>query len=535
MNLKRLENVNKVSTTRKIAAGSAVLMAGNALGYGLAMVKEIMVAARFGVSGQMDAFYAAITVPSLITNVFIATFGAVFIPVFTSCRASSPEQACRVADVFITRLLVFLAVCSGLLFLLAGPIISLSFPGFQPEAAAQAAAMLRQLSWLALLSGLVGMSMGILSVYKEFAPQAFAPLFVTSTIMGFIVFLGGRLGVDALAWGTVAGVALELAFLAWFVRASGFRFRPGLASPDPELKAMLALVPPFLAASAIGQVNTVVDRFMASGLDAGSISALGYAEKLMLVPTQVFHVSLTTAAFPFFAALAAENRLEELKTTLSSLVRIAAFVMIPVTVLLGLTGGSLVRLLFERGAFTPAATSLTSLIFVMYCLQLFFTAAQVLAIRVFLAMREMRVMVRIAFISTALNVALNLLFMRLVDPPAAGIALSTSVTAALVTLEMFRLLRRKIGPLEERRVLSGLAGTSLASLAAAAAAAPVYKFMMPAIGGLGALPRGAALAAFCAGWTALFYALCLAFGVEEASKLKAWLAGRFGSTSQNSL
>lgn len=517
-----------MSTTRKIAAGSAILIAGNALGYALALLKEVLVAARFGVGSGMDAFYAAFTVPSLISGVFLATFTAVFIPVFTACRAKTPEHAKKLSDVFITWLTVFLLACSLGLFLLAGPLISLFFPGFRPEQAGAAAALLRQLSWLALLSGGVGMAMGVLSVYRDFSSQAFAPLFVTGAIMASVALFGGSLGVASLSWGTLAGVLLEFLFLAWFVRRSGFRFSPDFDGRDPELRAMLALIPTFLAAAAMGQVNLVVDRFMASGLSAGSIAALGYADKLVHVPTQVFNASITTAAFPFFAALAASDDMEELKTTLASLVRIAAFVLIPATALLVLTSGSVIRLLFERGAFGPAATSLTSVIFSMYCLQLFFTAVQVLVIRVFLALKEMRVLVLAAAASTVLNISLNLLLMRLIDPPAAGIALSTSLTEFLVTLGLFRLLRRRIGPLQTLRMLDGIKKTALASLLTAAAAVPFYKLVINAAALQGAAVRGLALAGFALAWAAAFFWVCGLVKLEETDKIKTLVRSKLG-------
>lgn len=516
-----------MSITRKIARGSAILIVGNAVGYLLALFKEVLVAARYGVGLQMDAFYAALTVPNLITNVLIAAFTAIFIPVFAGYQARTPESARKVSNVFITYLLLFLAVSTAALFLASGPLIRVCFPGFSPATAAIAAKLLGQLSWLVLLSGGVGISMGILSVHKDFTPQAFAPLFVTLAIIVFVVFFGVQLGVFALSWGLVAGVLAEVLFLLVFVYRKGFRFSPDFDYRSPEMQQVLTLILPFLIGSAIGQLNLVVDRFMASGLDAGSISALGYADKLVHVPTQVFNASLTTAAFPFFAALVAENKIDELKTTLASLIRIAAFVLIPVTVMLMLMSGSIIRLLFERGAFTPAATTLTSLTFMMFALQLFFTAAEVLMVRVFLALKEMRILVGLTVFSVVLNVVFNLVFIRLAKPAVAGIALSTSLVEAVSMFALLYFLRRKIGPLQTGRMLEGIKKISFASLLTAAAAVPVYKLAIGACAAQGFTVRAAVLTGFALAWTAVFFWVCHLLKLEETDKINKLVLSKF--------
>jgi len=70
------------STNLKIARAAAILIIASILGHLLSLGKEILVAAKFGITQAMDAFYAAITVRNLISGAVLSTFGAVFIPVF---------------------------------------------------------------------------------------------------------------------------------------------------------------------------------------------------------------------------------------------------------------------------------------------------------------------------------------------------------------------------------------------------------------------------------------------------------------------
>ena len=60
-----------MSTNLKIARAYSILVAASIAGHALSMVKEMIGASYFGVSKAMDSFYAALTVPNLINNIFL--------------------------------------------------------------------------------------------------------------------------------------------------------------------------------------------------------------------------------------------------------------------------------------------------------------------------------------------------------------------------------------------------------------------------------------------------------------------------------
>lgn len=436
-----------MSVTRNIAKGSVILIIGSSLGYILALGKEMLVASRFGVQSGMDAYYAALTVPNLINNVLLAAFTAIFIPIIISSQSADEARARKITNITISFLLLFLLASTVILFGIAAPLMRLGFPGFSSETGIVAAKLLREVSLVVLLTGIVGIFMGILNTRRKFLAQSLAPLFVTATLIVFIYIGGKQLSVSSLTYGLVAGTLLEAIYLYFAVRREGYVFHFDFDLRQPELRTMGNLLIPFLIGTALGQINIVVDRFMASGLGTGSIAALGYADKLVHVPTQIINASLSTAAFPFFAAQVSTKDITGLKQTLTATLRMAAFVLIPVTVLLVLFSKPLIHILFERGAFDPAATYLTANIFAMYALQLFFTAAEVLLIRVFFSLQNMKVIVKIIVLSVVFNILGNYILMRVITPAAAGIALSTSLVEAIIMVIAFWFLRGQIGPL----------------------------------------------------------------------------------------
>ncbi len=79
-------------------------------------------------------------------------------------------------------------------------------------------------------------------------------------------------------WGTLIGVAIEFIFQLPFAIKSGYKYQPYINIKDKYIKKMSWLIGPVLIGVAVNQINTMVDRTLASTLVEGSISALNYAK-----------------------------------------------------------------------------------------------------------------------------------------------------------------------------------------------------------------------------------------------------------------
>jgi len=445
-----------VSTNRKIANASAILIAASGLSYILSLAKEIMVANYFGITGAMDAFYAAIAFPTLINNVLLTTFGAVFIPLFIRYRLKDRMEANRLASITINYLVLFLILTALLLALCAPWIIHYGFHGLPGDTAAMSVHMVRILCIAVVLGGAIGIMAGILNAQEHFTAPAFSNMLITASTILCIVFFVNRWGVLVLPYGLLAGLVAQLLFLVPVLRAKGYHHSLSFAAGHPAVKEMLSLSCVYFWAIIAAQVNLLVGRVMASYLAPGSIAALGYAEKLIQAPIVIFTASLATAVYPFFSTQVAENRIDELKDSLAKGIRMSGLIFIPLTAVLIVMAKPIIQLVFQRGAFGRDATELTSALLICYSLQLFFYTVGVIIIRVFLAFQEMGILVKVASAGVLVNVLLNVLFIKLVRPPAAGIALSTSCVQLIMAAAFFVALRKRIGAMSGRSVAIGL-------------------------------------------------------------------------------
>jgi putative peptidoglycan lipid II flippase len=277
----------------------------------------------------------------------------------------------------------------------------------------------------------------------------------------------------------------------------------------------------FVIGIAASQMNILVDSIMASYLAPGSLAALSYAAKLVMVPITIFTASLATAVFPFFSMQAAGDRIGEMKDSLAKSIRMAGFIFLPITAALVVLARPLIGLLFQRGAFDRGATDLTSAIFACYALQLFFYTVCIILVRAHLAFRDMGVLIRVAFAGVGMNIALNLLFILMISPPAAGIALSTSLVQVIAMGMFYRPLARRIGSLGGRGIIPGLLRISLCT----AAMAGGMCLVMAACRALACGPAARMAAAVCAG-IGIFTGAARVLGVEELGYLPRLLRER---------
>ncbi|HOE27958.1 MAG TPA: murein biosynthesis integral membrane protein MurJ [bacterium] len=454
---------------RRIARASMLLAAASAGCHVLGLVKEMLIAGQFGISRAMDAFYAALAVPHALNNILLSAFGAVFIPAYVRHALLGNEAADRVAAAALRRLGLILALAAAALFAGAPLVIGLGFRGLPPDGAGEAVRILKVVAFTMVLSGAAGALSGVLNARAHFFWPAVSPVLVTLVSIVFIVLGAQRMGVMALAWGLGAGLLAQCLVLAAAARREGFRPAFLDARGEPAVREMTAGALLLIVGIVAAQGNVLVDSVMASYLAPGSLAALSYAAKLVMVPLVVFTGSLATAAFPHFSKQAAGGRIAELKEALAASIRMAGFVFLPLTVALVILARPLIALLFQRGAFDREAAELTSAILACYAPQMFFCTVSILLVRVHLALDERAVMVKVAFAGVGMNVAFNLLFIRLIDPPAAGLALSTSLVQCIASWLFYLPLARRIGALHAQDLLPALLRTACASAAMAAA------------------------------------------------------------------
>ncbi len=452
------------STTRGVAGNAAIVAAAFVLSRVLGLVREILIAARFGTGPDYDAYVAAFRIPDLLFLVVMSgAFGSAFIPVFGGLLARGDRaRAWRLANTVLTLALVMLAVASLLTFLLAGWLIrTLVAPGLAPPQQELATDLTRLLLLSPLLLGLGAAGKGMLEAQNAFTVAALAPVLYNLGIILGALFLAPSYGPFGLAIGVIGGALGHAGIQFLELLRRGWRFAPTLDLRTEGLGQVGRLMAPRILGQAAFQINMIVLTNFASRLGERHVSALNYAFQLFMLPHGVLALSLSTVIFPLMTRQFAVGDLHGMRRTFQQALSPLLFLTIPATLGLLLFRTSIVQVLFQFGAFSASSTELVAAALGYFAPGLVAFAVVEAVTRVFYAMHDTLTPVLAAVTTIAANIALSWLLMPSLGHR--GLALSLSLTTTLEMTILLLVLRRRLGGFG-----AGLFGSLARMLAAAA-------------------------------------------------------------------
>ena len=191
----------------------------------------------------------------------------------------------------------------------------------------------------------------------------------------------------------------------------------------------------------VAHLSAIINLQIASHLTPGSVSWMGYAERLMEFPTAMLGVALGVALTPQLVAAKGANDPEKYSAMLDWGLRLVVLLAVPCTVALLVFAQPLVATLYHRGAFTVRDVQQTTSALMGYGAGLLGIVAIKVLAPGFYASQDIRTPVRIAIFVLLLTQLLNLVFVPLFAH--AGLTLAISVGAMInALLLLLGLIRR---------------------------------------------------------------------------------------------
>ncbi len=485
---------------------------------------ETSIAAKLGLSKNSDTFYAAFTIPYLITNVLRTAGQYSLVPFFSSLEARhASEELWRGFSYAVSVLFLGLTGIAALGALAAPWLIRGLAPGFTSPESVLAAQLCRWLFLILLPAGIAETIRSFLFSQHRFAVAATGNFFRNTTVIAFTVLTFHRYGFYAIVIGYLVGHLVQLAVLAaQLAVAFPVRYSLTLKGSGEAFRNLRGTGSAQVASALEYQGVVIVERMIASFLPPGVLTALGYGMKIMATMSELMAGSVGTAALPTLSLAFARRQAEEVRHALGNALKIVLLWVCPGTVFCLLLPVQVIRLIFERGNFTPQATALMSQVFFCYSLSLFLYAAiRIITIYLF-AQSEAMAFFRLITLQYALMVGLDLLYVGIFRWFTAGIPLALLTSLAVVcTLAWVRSIaglrqsldRTMAGFLAKTLAASGLAALTVWGLRAALAAPQSgfgnFLFLLET----------------CGAGTLVFFAALLAFRAVELSQVPSLWRG----------
>ncbi|MGC2235910.1 MAG: murein biosynthesis integral membrane protein MurJ [Pyrinomonadaceae bacterium] len=497
-----IESEKPVTKQTSVAKSAGIVSIAVMFSRVLGLVREMIFARYFGAGFLYDAYQAAFTIPNVLRDLFAeGALSAAFVKVFTDYQIKKGEkEAWRLASLVMNALAVVLSILVIAGILLTPYLVSVVASGFSPEKAALTVTMTQIMFPFILLVALAAVAMGVLNTKGVFGvPASASTVFnVVSIIfgLGFAYWLSGggwlsssdktivpnaaaQWAIIGMAIGTLIGGAFQFLMQIPSLYKVGFRFSPILSFKDEGVRKVMRLMAPAILGTSAVQINVLVNLAVVSGIDGGR-SWLSYSFRLMQFPIGVFGVAIGTASIPVLSRMASEGKMKDFRDTLSSSLNLVFLMTLPSACGLVVLGEPIIRLIYERGKFDAADTTMTAYALAGYSIGLTGYAAIKILSPAFYALDDAKTPMIIAIASIFVNAVASFVFRDLLTPYGyghVGVALATSSVALVNFFALALMMRKRIKRLNGREIISAFLRIAAASFVMSAVCYFSYYFL----------------------------------------------------------
>lgn len=494
----------------------------------LGILRDTVMAAKFGVGIEADAYRLAFQIPDLI---FFAVAGgalsSAFIPVFSEyLHTDREDEAWKLFSVVVTVMSIIVLTLIAAAWIFALPLAHLIAPGKSDDVMPLIAHMSQIVLPAQYAFFIGGLMFGTLYARQVFAVPGLGPnVYNLGIIFGALVISNFVApGIVGMSWGALAGAIIgNLLIPLYAMRKVGAKFRPSLDLQHEGVKKVFKLMLPVILGLSLPGVYGLIMQGFGSYYKDGVNAALDLSNKLMQAPLGVFGQSLALAIFPALAQFYAQKRMDDFRDKLGQTLRTVLYISLPISVLMAAMAPEIIAVLFQYGK--AANTDLSALV---ACLQwfsigIFAWCLHPVLMRAFFAIQQSVLPIVLGTITTL--IFLGLVFaLRPTALSYQALPLASSISAVFLSVMLMSAVKSKIGGLD----LPGIFATFLKSAAAAlVAGAAVYAalWFLPDGAGVGRnLAAGIKLLGLGLSGAWIYYFITRALGMPETSTIDRAMA-----------
>jgi putative peptidoglycan lipid II flippase len=439
-----------------ILSAAIILMAMILTSGLLGLVRDRLLASNFFIPGQqwqLDIYFASFRIPDMIFQILVlGTLSAAFIPVFSEYLVDDEEKAYSLAcSVLNIGLLIYLFL-AGLVFIFAKPFSLLITHSLSSSELVLMVSLIRLLLVAQAFFVYSNFLTGILQSNQRFLLPAFSSVLYNLGIILGIVFLTPLLGIYGPVIGVIIGAFLHGLVQYPLVKNLGFKYYFKLDFKNKGLKKIGRLMVPRTISFALDQISLSVVVFIATSLEAGSLSIFNFAQHLSYLPISLFGLTIGQAALPTLARESKKD-LNNFRILFVSSLHQIFYLALPASIILLVLRIPAVRLAFGAKTFPWQATLLTGKVVGVMALSIFSQGATELLIRTFYALQDTVAPLLIKLVAVLVNVSLSFLFVFRFDFNILGLAAAGLLSSLVHFFLLFLVLEKKIDFLFNKKVL----------------------------------------------------------------------------------
>ncbi|WP_339215173.1 murein biosynthesis integral membrane protein MurJ [Solibacillus sp. FSL W8-0372] len=406
----------------------------------LGFVREIILAKYYGITDISDVYFISTTIPAFLFAIVGTGILVSFLPLLTEVFIKkSFTEGIAFTNKVLNYLFIIISILVVILFIFTPHIVKLFAIGFNKETLNLAVNFTRITIFSLYFLGFTFVFQGFLQVRKKFFIISILgiPLNICIILSIIISFYTNNLLV--LPLGILSGYFFQMLIMFPSLKKQKFKFQINL-SFDENIEKMIKLSLPVLIGVSANELNSLIDRSLASTISIGGISALNYAGTVNSFIFTVFALTIANFYYSQFSIQAIEEDLKKFKNTLLESISLVMYFVIPISLFILLFSKEIISLLFGRGEFTFENVIMTAEILSFYVIGVFALCMREILSRVFFSLNDTITPMVNTAISMLVSILLNFILSHYLGLK--GLALSTSLASIVAFILMFRSLRK---------------------------------------------------------------------------------------------
>lgn len=394
----------------------------------LGVLRDRILASRFGASDLLDVYYVSFNIPDFVFNLLVVgAVASAFIPVFIEYQSKKDGEEWNLANNFLNILVIIMAITAGVIFIFTPWLIHLIAPGFSSEKKELVVLFTRVMLFSPIIFSISVVIGSILQIFHRFLAYALAPIMYNLGIIFGAIYFVPKFGPLGLAEGVVLGALLHLLIQLPALRGIGFKWKKvwnfsrswfwtAARVPlgkrdavrnlcgDSGMRKILKLMVPRTVGLAAVQINWIVLNALATTISAGSVAVLNFANNFQYLPISLVGISAAVASFPTLSRQALEKDRTVFVEMINRTLRQILFIILPLSFLMIYLRTDLIRVVLGSGLFRPRDIELTGNILGFFMIGVFAQSTTPFLARSFYAMQNTRIPVIASIIGVVANI-----------------------------------------------------------------------------------------------------------------------------------
>lgn len=440
----------------------------------LGFCREISLTYIYGATSLSDVYIISTSIPNILFASILGSLSTTFIPLFHEIENDSEEKSLYFTNnifnitIFISIVIIILSI------LFTKPLVKLFAIDFMGDKLELAIRFTKIIIFGVIFIGLNN----ILASYLQIKGKFLIPNMVGfpyNIIVILTIILSSFTNSYIMIIGALFGLLFQFVFLFYFSKKQGYKYKFYVNFKDKYLIKMIILMIPVFIGSSVNQVNSIIDRSLASTLDDGYITILNSANRLNSFFMGIFITAISSTVYPILSKLSINNKKDEFGKTIINVISIVIVLMVPVSIFVIVLSEPIVKFVFERGAFDSYDTKMTAIALSCYALGIVAFSLRDILGRIFYSVQDTKTPMVNGFIAVLINILLNLILIDILGY--VGLAISTSISALVCILLLFRSLNKRFPNFRKDIIIKNFVKSLLSSFIAGYLLYFIYHFI----------------------------------------------------------